>query len=117
MVIVIRPGAAAAPSCSSDAFKKREGGLREKIDRLTNDSARVVLVKLLSAVTATLRTNVFNEDRYALSLRLDPSIMMPTPAPGVEQRPMPFGVIFVHGRHFNAFHNRYVVCLASVLLS
>lgn len=53
-------------------------------------------------VKSVLRTNFYSEDRYALSLRVKPNIMVSSPA-AVE----PYGVFFIHGRHFNAFHCRY----------
>ena len=58
-----------------DEFRARCGQLEEKIQVLQNDVARATLQKMLAAIKATLRTNFFNEDRYALSLRVDPSIM------------------------------------------
>jgi NAD-specific glutamate dehydrogenase len=108
---------------------------------------------MLDGTAATLRTNFFNEDRYALSLRVSfshtdtdphadsdsdsavnlnlllsslpsnltllnahhsrsvpshkvhPSIMMS--GPPTASKPIPFGVFFCHGRHFNAFHCRF----------
>lgn len=45
------------------------------------------------------------QDRYALSIRVDPAIMLG--APQDAGKPMPFGVFFSHGRHFNAFHCRF----------
>ena len=65
---------------------------------------------MLNAVGATLRTNLFVEDRYALSMRLDPAFM------GVnetmksspdEELPIPFGTFFIHGRSCDAFHVRF----------
>eukprot|EP00596_Hydrurales_sp_CCMP1899_P000433 CAMPEP_0119043108 /NCGR_PEP_ID=MMETSP1177-20130426/17647_1 /TAXON_ID=2985 /ORGANISM="Ochromonas sp, Strain CCMP1899" /LENGTH=989 /DNA_ID=CAMNT_0007010475 /DNA_START=132 /DNA_END=3098 /DNA_ORIENTATION=- len=90
---------------STQEFKKREADIRSHICMLSFDSPRTVLLKMLDGTAAALRTNFFNEDRYALSLRIDPSIMMPSPLDPL--KPMPFGVFFVHGRHFNAFHCRF----------
>ena len=45
-----------------------------KISRLQYESPRTVLLKMLDGTAATLRTNFFNEDRYALSLRVRYSI-------------------------------------------
>ena len=45
------------------------------------------------------------QDRYALSIRVDPAIMLG--APQDAGKPVPFGVFFSHGRHFNAFHCRF----------
>jgi hypothetical protein len=44
--------------------------LEGKVSRLSYESPRIVLLKMLDGTAATLRTNFFNEDRYALSLRV-----------------------------------------------
>jgi hypothetical protein len=44
--------------------------LEGKVSRLSYESPRIVLLKMLDGAAATLRTNFFNEDRYALSLRV-----------------------------------------------
>lgn len=96
----------ANPLPDSD-FHARSNEIKEKLSHLPNsDSSKILLSKMLDAVHATLRTNFYNEDRYALSLRLNPIIMMPQGGPTAE-KPLPFGVFFIHGRHFNAFHNRF----------
>ena len=76
---------------------------------------------MLETVKCTLRTNFYCDNRYALSLRLNPIIMMsgtstgPTntaanaaavPNPAAAST-IPFGVFFSHGRHFNGFHCRF----------
>jgi glutamate dehydrogenase len=43
-----------------------------------------------------------NLNRYALSLRIHPSLMV-----GNASSALPFGVFFAHGRFFNAFHCRF----------
>lgn len=55
-------------------------------------------------VEKTYKTNIYMKDRYALSLRLDPSIM------GIgseEDSTLPYGVLFIHGRRFNGYHTRF----------
>merc|ERR1712137_653941 len=52
----------------------------------------------------TYKTNIYMKDRYALSLRLDPSIMGVGSA---EDSTLPFGVLFVHGQRFNGYHTRF----------
>lgn len=94
-----------ADPLSNAEFIKKSDEIRGKIKGILLDSPRIVLDKMLDAVQATLRTNFYNEDRYALSLRLSPSIMMPSTANA--DKPTPFGVFFIHGRNFNAFHNRF----------
>jgi glutamate dehydrogenase len=94
-----RPGS----HISADEYTKRDNDLKTKISRLHHEPARILLNKLLEAVRATLRTNFYNEDRYALAVRVHPSIMHEPSA----NKPLPFGVLFAHGRHFNGFHNRF----------
>lgn len=84
---------------------KRNHDITDRIKNLQL-GPRTLLSKMLDATNKTLRTNFFIDGRYALSLRVDPMIMMPESGP-TSERPLPFGVFFVHGRHFNAFHNRF----------
>jgi glutamate dehydrogenase len=93
-----------ASPLSDEEFTRRSKEIRGKIDTLQVETAKRLLTRMIDAVQATLRTNFFNEDRYALSMRLHPSIMVKNPTP---DRPLPFGTFFVHGRNFNAFHNRF----------
>ena len=84
-----------------------------QVNRITEEKHQLepqVLYTMLNAVGATLRTNLFVEDRYALSMRLDPAFM------GVnetmksspdEELPIPFGTFFIHGRSCDAFHVRF----------
>ena len=89
----------------SDAdLSARANEIEAKIQILQNESSRTLLLKLLDAVQKTLRTNFFNNGRYALSLRVDPTIMVPADTPAHK---IPFGVFFCHGRNFNAFHCRF----------
>lgn len=106
------------------AYEAQCQNISSKIATMQFHGAKITLNKMLQAVTATLRTNVHHERRYALSLRVDPSIMFvpaSSPAPPTKEdnviwcmdkgtevyKPLPFGLFFVHGRHFNAFHNRF----------
>jgi glutamate dehydrogenase len=52
---------------------------------------------MLDATNKSLRSIFFNEGRYA------PTVMVPLDS----GKPQPFGVFFIHGRHFNGFHNRF----------
>jgi len=86
----------------SDAvFTARSQDIQRSIDVLQHENPKLVLNKMLAAVGKTLRTNFYNEDRYALSMRIHPSVM------ASDKKVEPFGVFFVHGRHFNAFHCRF----------
>jgi glutamate dehydrogenase len=77
--------------------------MQSKIDRLHHEPARVLLSKMVEASQLTLRTNFFSIERYALSLRVHPKLMVPEGS----DKPMPYGVFFVNGRTFNAFHCRF----------
>ena len=63
-----------------------------------------LLLKMTDIIEKTYKTNVYMKDRYALSLRLDPSIMGVGSA---EDSTLPFGVLFVHGQRFNGYHTRF----------
>lgn len=71
--------------------------------------ARNALQRMLQVVQGTLKTNFYNDDRYALSLRVDPRVMfLPEElADGPGKKEVPFGVFFSHGRYFNGFHCRF----------
>lgn len=85
------------------AFEQRSEQLRREISSGVDlEDARTVLLRMLDAVHAVLRTNLHLEERYALAMRIDPALMV------TEERPeLPFGVFFVHGRGFNGFHVRF----------
>ena len=83
--------------------ERRADELRSSIDSSIVDRAsNELLHKMVDCVLSTLRTNLFLEDRYALSLRLDPGIMH-----GDDGRDTPYGVFFSHGRRFNGYHVRF----------
>lgn len=62
-----------------------------------------LLLGMTEIVEKTYKTNVYMKNRYALSLRLDPSIM----GKGSEDLHLPYGVLFIHGRRFNGYHVRF----------
>ena len=68
------------------------------------EDARVLLNKMLDATDATLKTNAYVADRFALAMRLDPAILGVNEVVGTD---VPFGSVFVHGRRFNGFHVRF----------
>lgn len=108
-----RPDAA----ITENEYNRREKELREKFDHMQPQNARIdltrvdeaktVLNKMLDAVNCSKRTNFFNTDRYAFSIRLDPMIMATGTIGKAPNTPLPYGVYFAHGRHFNGFHNRF----------
>ena len=95
------PGGTIRSDLTEEQFKERANELYAKIAVLNGEAPRVLLKLLLDSVGATLRTNYYAKDRYALSLRLDPSILVDS------NKAMPYGVFFSHGRWFNGFHNRF----------
>ena len=85
------------------AFRSRVQNLRMEIEsEVDHEDARLYLNRLIDAVDATLRTNVYLEERYSLALRIDPTLLTTS-----ERSELPYGVFFVHGRSFNAFHVRF----------
>jgi glutamate dehydrogenase len=85
---------------------QRAADITRELHDVMNPAAKIALQKMLEAVMLTLRTNFFFEDRWALSLRIDP-IAMFTPHEVEHKRAVPYGVFFSHGRDFNGFHNRF----------
>lgn len=89
-------------------FDERVAVLRENIQAEVEDSlATQCLLKMIDIVKHTLKTNVYMPNRYALSMRIDPSIMLSD-----KEQELPYGVFFVHGRRFNAFR-KFVICTNS----
>ena len=81
---------------------------REAIDAgVGDDESRALLHKMADGIRHTLRTNVHLDTRWALALRLEPQFFQPVfpPSPIVDNTP--FGVFYVQGRHFQAFHTRF----------
>ena len=95
------------PALSEDAFNTRCAAISSKIAMIQKEEAIILLNKMLQGVKSTLRTNFYNDGRYALSMRMCPTIMATGNIGVTPDKPLPFGVFFVHGRHFNGFHNRF----------
>jgi glutamate dehydrogenase len=91
------------------AIEERLAVLQDRIDHLQFEEARLVLAKMALAIRLTLKTNVYNDDRYALALRVQPELLFTEEelAQGPKRKELPFGVFFSHGRYFNGFHNRF----------
>ena len=86
-----------------DAFDAHCKAILKDIDQsVDGEDARAVLKKMIEAVGAVLRTNVYLEDRWSLAMRLDPAFLATE-----ERSELPFGVFYVHGRSFNGFHIRF----------
>ncbi len=93
-----------ASPLSDDELHDRSSALNEKIDNNTEEATDAELLrKMIVVVKHVLKTNIYLDDRYALSVRLEPSVL----AAENETRELPYGVIFVHGRRFNAYHVRF----------
>eukprot|EP00747_Dinoflagellata_sp_TGD_P079486 gnl/TRDRNA2_/TRDRNA2_160526_c1_seq1.p1 gnl/TRDRNA2_/TRDRNA2_160526_c1~~gnl/TRDRNA2_/TRDRNA2_160526_c1_seq1.p1 ORF type:complete len:859 (-),score=145.51 gnl/TRDRNA2_/TRDRNA2_160526_c1_seq1:154-2703(-) len=84
-------------------FAENLAALRERIGALREQSAVDLLNKMVDAIELTRKTNFYLPNRYALALRVDPSLMLVDPHAEV-----PFGVLFVHGAGFDGFHNRFM---------
>lgn len=88
---------------SDQAFATRCAALHKEFDSAVDgEDARTVLKKMLDAVRSILRTNVYLENRWGLSLRIDPALLATD-----ERTELPFGAFFVHGLGFNGFHVRF----------
>lgn len=82
-------------------FDNRCEELRQIIEKDVEDAvAKACLCKMIDVVEYTLKTNLFMEDRYSLGLRLDPRVMG-------EDRELPYGIVFAHGRKFDGYHVRF----------
>jgi glutamate dehydrogenase len=89
-----------------------EASFQRSLDEIRNDISsnvqesyvKELLLKMTEIIEKTYKTNIYMKDRYALSLRLDPSIMGVGSA---EDSTLPFGVLFIHGRRFNGYHIRF----------
>ena len=93
-----------ASPLSNEELHSRSNDLLTKIRNDTEDTIDAELFeKMIDIVKHTLKTNIYLDDRYALSFRLDPSILTPEN----ETKELPYGVIFSHGRRFNAYHVRF----------
>ncbi len=88
-----------------DKFEEKRGDLISKISSDVEDTvAKDLLLKMVDIVSHTLKTNIYLENRYALGLRLDPKVIH---ANEEDSGNLPYGIIFCHGRRFNAFHVRF----------
>uniref|UniRef100_A0A6U5DND6 Glutamate/phenylalanine/leucine/valine/L-tryptophan dehydrogenase C-terminal domain-containing protein n=1 Tax=Corethron hystrix TaxID=216773 RepID=A0A6U5DND6_9STRA len=92
---------------SDEMLKEKVNKITEDIDREVEDlTASILLKKMLDIIIHTKKTNLFMRNRYALGMRLDPKIMN-AKNDGDAVGELPFGVFFVHGRRFDAFHVRF----------
>lgn len=88
---------------SDSAYMDKRDALLATIENTVDlEDTRTLLRKMIDAVDAVRRTNLFIENRYALAMRIDPSFLTTE-----DRQECPFGVFFVHGRDFNGFHVRF----------
>lgn len=87
-----------------DILQQRSDEIISKVSEEVEDTvAKELLLKMVDIIKHTLKTNAYIENRYSLGLRLDPRIMEQEEI----QREVPYGIMFSHGRRFNAFHVRF----------
>merc|ERR1719510_386790 len=60
-----------------------------------------LLLKMVTAVEKSLRTNVYLPHRMSLTIRIDPTLLLH------EHPAEPYGVFFCHSRRMNGFHVRF----------
>eukprot|EP00752_Nemacystus_decipiens_P010276 g9158.t1 len=94
---------------SEESAQAKANEIRAAIKRdVEHEMVQGLLQKMVDGVMATYRTNFFMPNRWGLSLRVDPRLLMTEDelkeGSGSE---VPFGVFFVHGRRFNGFHCRF----------
>jgi len=88
---------------SDEAYDSVKNEIIEHVHATVDlEDARIMFLKMLKAVDAVRLTNLFIEHRYALSMRIEPSLLTTE-----ERNECPFGVFFIHGRDFNGFHVRF----------
>jgi len=89
---------------AEDAFVARIRALHDEVEHRAREvSVLRALHGIVATVEGTLRTNLFCPRRYGLALRLDPEVVVGD----ADDRPRPYGVFFVAGRGFDAFHVRF----------
>lgn len=94
---------------SDDEYKARCETLRSIVESDVEDTiASELFYKMLNIIDNTLKTNAYMPDRYALSLRLDPHVMVaPQTDEVLPHSELPYGIVFSHGRRFNGFQVRF----------
>ncbi len=92
-----------ASPLSDEAYSSTKQTLTEDIENNVDlEDAQRLFFKMIEAIDAVKRTNLFVEHRYALGMRIDASFLATE-----ERSEIPFGSFFVHGRQFTGFHVRF----------
>jgi glutamate dehydrogenase len=84
--------------------EKNTGVFEERLKLIDNPNEKYVLETLERFCSSILKTNMFFENRNAISFRLDPVLFHNSE---VEQSKIPFGVFYIVGNNFDAFHIRF----------
>jgi glutamate dehydrogenase len=104
-VVKFDPDARGGAPIDPAQYAARAEEILQKIQtKVEFDDAQLLLTTLLDAVSSSLRTNAFCEERFALAIKIDPTLCGVNEVVGTD---MPFGTLFVHGRRFNGFHVRF----------
>lgn len=103
-----RPPAAGESVLSDAEFGARVAQINNAVRREVEvTEAKELLAAMAEAVCSTRRTNLFMPDRYALSLRVEPKLLMSPAEIADPDKEVPFGVFYVYGRRFVGFHCRF----------
>jgi len=90
---------------SLDEYERQRNAIRSMIDETVQTNVwQRMFHKLLDAVDATYRTNLYLPNRKSLMLRVNPEIMM---ARAEIDRERPYGVFFGFSRRCAGFHVRF----------
>ncbi|OQR89545.1 NAD-specific glutamate dehydrogenase, partial [Thraustotheca clavata] len=89
---------------TTEEFNQRREAIKVDIRRNVEAEDTIRLLNtMVDAVGATLRTNRYVKHRYALALRMEPSVL----GYGTVGKEAPYGVFFINGRKFKGFHVRF----------
>ena len=94
-----------ASPLTGDALISSAAEVKRSIETVVagSEEGQQLLEAMLEGVTKTMKTNYFVPSRYALGLRLDPSLMGVNEVVGDV---VPYGTFFITGRRFVSFHVR-----------
>lgn len=79
-----------------------EEGLEQMLSQVNGAEARQIISAVARIPQASLATNLFFVNRYALCIRLEPSYLATA-----DRDEQPFGLFFVCGRNFDGYHVRF----------
>jgi glutamate dehydrogenase len=91
-----------ARSRDSGELKRAHDVAMDKINRITDDIERQIMLSAVRFVDFTQKTNYFNQVKTGLAFRLNPQILDTKYYPE-----MPFCIFFIVGRNYRMFHTRW----------